>query len=421
MPSNNKASNIGYSEKSTMPPLGIFSIGNYLKMHGIEVHYIDMLSRPITKEDFAHDLNTIKPDLIGISTYTETFNAVKTLSRFIKSVLPSSTLVLGGPHVTFMPEESLAIPEVDFVMSGEGEPTFAALIESLNYQTIPLSEVRGIHYKVGETHVQTVSRGFVEPLDALPFIDIDPELAPYYKIKQLIITSRGCPGKCIYCASAALSGRRYRARSAENVFSEMAFKKAVRGERYFAFIDDTFTAHKRRFQQICHYMKKSNLDIKWRCDSRADILTRDMIDDMKNTGCVAVHIGIESGDQNIIKQISKEISLEYAESLIAYLHDQNIQVMCSFIIGHHCDTHDTIQKTIQLAEHLKNTYDAHVALGVNTPFPGTELYKNREALKVKLETTNWSSYDLVQPVISTEHVSREELQHYMFTIQQREI
>jgi radical SAM superfamily enzyme YgiQ (UPF0313 family) len=315
----------------------------------------------------------------------------------------------------------MGIAEVDYVMVGEGEPTFAALIESINHNTIPLKEVRGIYYRENGVIIGTKERGFIEPLDALPFIEIDPLLVENYKIRQLIITSRGCPGKCIYCASAALSGHRYRMRSAENVFSEMYYKNKVKNEGYFAFIDDTFTAHRKRFSEICKYIKSSNLQVKWRCDSRADILTKEMIDDMKDTGCVAVHLGIESGDQEVIKQISKQISLEYAESLIAYLYEHDIKVMCSFIIGHHCDTHQTIEKTMKLANKFKITYDAAVALGVNTPFPGTKLYINRDKLKIKLETTNWSSFDLVQPVISTEHVSRESLQEYMYQVQQLEM
>ena len=321
MPNSNKNKQVGYSEKMTMPPLGLISIGGYLKMHGYMVEILDLFTNHIRKQEFIDKIKNAHPDMIGISAYTENINAVIHLTKIIKSVLPKIIIVLGGAHVTFLPEEALHHNTVDYVCRGEGEMTFVQLLECLNYHTIDLSEVKGISYRVGQEIIHNADRGYIENLDNLPWAELDEIEMRSYDIKQLIITSRGCPGKCIYCASAALSGTRYRNRSAQNVFSEIHYKYSIKGEKYFAFLDDTFTANKKRLYQFCDYLKQANMNIIWRCDSRTDILSKEMIDKMQEVGCTSVHIGIESGSQDVINKINKHISLERSEDCLLYTSD----------------------------------------------------------------------------------------------------
>ncbi|MBM7615504.1 B12-binding domain-containing radical SAM protein [Alkaliphilus hydrothermalis] len=420
MPSNNKTSKVGYTEKSTMPPLGIISIGAYLQMHGYSVEYIDLLSKKMTLQEFKDSVLEINPDIVGISAYTETYSNVITISKIIKDICNGVPVVLGGPHVSFLSEEALANQSVDYVIRAEGETTFVELLETLNYGTIPFEKITGLSYKNENCDpINNEERKFISNLDALPWVELEENHKKNYYIKQLFITSRGCPGQCIYCASASLAGRKYRARSAESVFSEIFYKAKYKNEKYFAFLDDTFTADKKRLIKFCNYVKESNLEITWRCDSRADILTYEMVDMMKEVGCIAVHIGIESGCQNILDEINKNISLEKTEKLIKYITSKGIDVMCSFIVGHHCDTHESVRKTIDLANRIRDEYKAVVALSANTPFPGTELYKNMDELGVKLEIKNWSSFDLVQVIISTKNLTRSEIQSYLFQTQNK--
>lgn len=417
MPNSNKNKQVGYSEKMTMPPLGLISIGGYLKMHGYMVEILDLFTNHIRKQEFIDKIKNAHPDMIGISAYTENINAVIHLTKIIKSVLPKIIIVLGGAHVTFLPEEALHHNTVDYVCRGEGEMTFVQLLECLNYHTIDLSEVKGISYRVGQEIIHNADRGYIENLDNLPWAELDEIEMRSYDIKQLIITSRGCPGKCIYCASAALSGTRYRNRRAQNVFSEIHYKYSIKGEKYFAFLDDTFTANKKRLYQFCDYLKQANMNIIWRCDSRTDILSKEMIDKMQEVGCTSVHIGIESGSQDVINKINKHISLERSEELLAYMSQKGLQVMCSFIIGHHCDTHETIKETIDMALKFRKKYKATVGISINTPFPGTYLYNHMKDLGINLEIKNWSSFDLVQAVFSTPNITRAELQNYYYEIQ----
>ena len=418
MPNSGKSKQVGYSEKMTMPPLGIVSIGGYLKIHGYDVKILDMFTNKMMRAEFIEYLRKEEPDFVGISTYTETYRSVIKLTKLIKEIIPKTIVVLGGAHVTFMPEEALSEPSVDFVSRGEGEVTFSELLEHFNFGTIDLTEIDGLSYRKNGKIKHTSERRYIINLDSLPWTDLSEDELDHYKIKQLIITSRGCPGKCIYCASAALSGTRYRARSAENVFSEIYYKYYAKGEDYFAFLDDTFTANKKRLYKFCDYVERAKLNIIWRCDSRTDILDNDMIDRVWEVGCRSIHIGVESGSQEVINKINKHINLKKTEDLLEYMSNKGMQVMCTFILGHHCDTHETIRETIDIAIRFKKKYNAVVGLSINTPFPGTYLYNHMKDLGITLEVKNWTCFDLVQAVFSTTNLSREEIQNYYFEIQQ---
>lgn len=419
MPNNNKQKKGGYKEKSTMPPLGILSIGAYLKLHGYNVDYLDLYTNSMSRQAFIDYLSQTEPEIIGFSTYTENYAVVKKIIKEVKKIFPKIIITMGGPHVSFMAEEALNETEADYISRGEGEMTLIELLEYLNYKTIEKKNIKGLSYRDEIGVVHNSDRHYIEKLDCLPLPSIGEEELKKYNIQQLIITSRGCPGRCIYCASAALSGRKYRARSAEHIFSEIHYKYYKKGESYFAFLDDTFTANKIRLFNFCDYIMKSKIKIVWRCDSRTDILSYEMIDKLKEAGCIAIHVGVESGSQDVINQINKHISLEKTEDLIKYMADKRLQVMCSFIIGHHCDTEETIKETINLAEHFHDKYLANVGIAINTPFPGTELYNNHEQLGVKIECSSWSSFDLMQAVISTKNLSREKLQNLYFEVLQR--
>lgn len=223
--------------------------------------------------------------------------------------------------------------------------------------------------------------------------------------------------------------------------------------------------------QFCDYLKQANMNIIWRCDSRTDILSKEMIDKMQEVGCTSVHIGIESGSQDVINKINKHISLERSEELLAYMSQKGLQVMCSFIIGHHCDTHETIKETIDMALKFRKKYKATVGISINTPwakeimcyankqnihvvasfiighfcdtertiqetislmeilrnsgievsvagcvpFPGTPLYEHKDKLGISIHAHSWQEYDFSNMIISTSYLSQEQLRELLFS------
>jgi len=413
--SSNKTRRKGFAEKSSSPPLGLIHIASMLKMHGYDTKIIDLGIENYSLKEFENEISNYCPEVVGLSVYTEAYSSSVQISKTIKKVLPASKIVFGGPHVTFLPEEALSNKDVDFVIQNEGESTFVELLEHLNNQNYPIDKIRGLAYKDNFGNV-TINdkRPYIDILDALPIVEENMVKKGLYTYSTTIISSRGCPGGCIYCASRAMAGAKYRARSAESLFGEMYYKHKIYGVNYFNIFDDTFTADIQRLTRFCGLVKETEFPIKWRCDSRADVLSEEVIDMICDAGCIAVHVGIESGSQKILDQLRKYINLEKAEKMVKYIHTKNILPMCSFIIGHHCDTFETIDMTVNLGMKFKKEYGAAVAFSTNTPYPGTYLYEHAEELGVKIHTKCWDQYDIVQPIISTEHIGREDLRRIIF-------
>lgn len=418
--SSNKIRRKSFAEKSSSPPLGLIYIASILKMHGYNTRILDLSVEDYSLVEFKRIIKDFSPQVVGISVYTETYSSSVQIAKLIKKVVPNAKIVFGGPHVTFLPEEALSNREVDFVIQNEGENTFVELLEYLKNNHYLLSRIKGLAYKDRDGNIKiNEKRSYIKSLDMLPIVNEEMVNKELYTYSTTIISSRGCPGKCIYCASRAMSGSKYRTRSAENLFGEIYYKYYKYGIRYFNIFDDTFTANVKRLTRFCDLVRKTELPITWRCDSRADVLSEKIIDMLKDAGCIALHIGIESGSQEVLNELKKYINLEKAEKMVKYASEKGILPMCSFIIGHHCDTFETIQMTVDLAMKFKKKYGAAVAFSTNTPYPGTYLYEHAKELGITIHTKCWDYYDIVQPIISTKNISQDELRRIIFEGQMR--
>lgn len=405
-----------FAEDSSSPPLGLTSIASVLKIHGYKCEIIDLSVEFLSISEFKEKVLAYSPHLVGISSYTETYNSAINIAQLIKQILPNVEIVLGGPHVTFLPEEALSIKEVDFVIRNEGESTIIELMEYINNNSYPIHKIKGLAYKLNNDEIiVNEKRPYITNLDILPINTSKLISEDYnYKLTETIIGTRGCPGNCIFCSSRSMSGLRYRMRSAENIFNEIYYVYIKEGKDYFNIFDDTFTASRSRLKKFCDLMIQANIPVKWRCDSRADILSEDVLDLLKRAGCIAIHIGIESGSQEVLNKLGKGINLVKAENIISYANDIGIKVMCSFMIGHHCDTQNTVKQTISLALKFKRKYNAYIAFSTNTPFPGTYLYEHAKKLGITIHETRWDHFNLIEPVISTKYLSQEDLRNIIF-------
>ena len=300
-------------------------------------------------------------------------------------------------------------------MSLRGRFTFLKLLESLKYPVqYPISRVKGISYRIKNDIYISEKIEYIENLDALPLQAIgiiDPEK---YSTAFTLITSRGCPGNCVYCASRALSGNKYRMRSAENIICEIYFLSEKLNSRKFLILDDTFTANKERLEYFCLLLSKYNEKYAFRIESRVDAVREKDIDALKKVGCEVIHFGVESGSQEIIKKIGKNINLSWAKEIMCYANKQNIHVVASFIIGHFCDTERTIQETISLMEILRNS-GIEVSVAGCVPFPGTPLYEHKDKLGISIHAHSWQEYDFSNMIISTSYLSQEQLRELLFS------
>ena len=405
-----------------IPPIGILSISSYLKMNGFRnVKVIDFAANRshksviYSKETYQQLIKENNIDVLGISVYAESYRHALELAKLTKQIDPNIKIVVGSAFVSFISAEFLSHEYIDFAVIGEGEVTMLELMLHLNYpDDIKLDKIDGLAFKDESGKVKiNKRREAIKNLDLLPFFDRSQDNADYYE--PSISSSRGCPGNCIYCSSRAMWGKKYRRRSAENVFAEIYYLHKKHKEiSKLNFAEDTFTASPARIKAICRMIKAANIKLKFWCESRVDVLTKELLQEMKESGLLSIQIGIESGVQEIIDSINKNITLQKVEQVLKWIKELHIyRVHCGFMIGHPMDTHETVQKTIEFANYIQKEYGASVEVGINTPFPGTYEFSHAEELGLKIHTYDWNQYVLYQGIMDTKYLTRDDLHRYV--------
>lgn len=395
------------------PSLGLLAIGSWLDLNGIEVEILDLCYVRMNRQQFFKKISDSNPLLIGITVYTENVNMGLSMAKLIKENYPEIKVVLGGAHATLAYQDCIASPYVDFVSRKEGESTFLELLIAIESKEkrIRYDQIRGIVYRREGCVVVNKLATPIEDLDLLPIPKRELADASRYNKTVNISTSRGCPGRCIYCAATAIAGATYRVRSVENVFLEIVLLKHIFGDKVkmIYMVDDTFTAIKSRVISFIEYVHKYNLNLEWHCESRVDVMTPELLEQMSKAGCKAIQYGIESGSQEVLDKIQKGINLEHARKIIEATCANHMLPLLSFMIGHYCDTKETMQQTVDFINEICSKHPAEVALSYNTPFPGTWQYTHREELGLKLRTENHSVLTLLNPVVETNNFTINDL------------
>jgi anaerobic magnesium-protoporphyrin IX monomethyl ester cyclase len=359
------------------PPLGLLYVAAYARAH--TAHTIEVLDCQL--EDLAYEaieaeIRRRAPDLVGIQTMTFTLiDAIETARR-VKSANPRIHVTLGGPHVYLFPEETISIPEIDSLILGEGEMNFADFLNAFETGA-DLRTVKGLVYKRDGTIIRNPLRDLVSDLDSLPFPA--REMLPvnrYYSVLAkstpitTLMSSRGCPAKCIFCDRPHL-GKTFRARSPKNVVDEMQ-ECARLGIAEIFFYDDTFTVDRERVGAICDLVVARGLRIGWDIRARVNDLTPQLLVKLKRAGCQRIHYGIESGTPEILRILQKGINLEHAREVFRATKKAGITTLAYFMLGNPTETREQIMQTIAYAISLDADY---IHFSLTTPFPGTELYK----------------------------------------------
>lgn len=389
------------------PSLGLISLGTWLELHGHEPLILDLCFMTLRRSDVIQKIKEFRPLILGFSVYTENMKMAIATAREIKENFPEIKIVVGGPHPTIDPGAFLKDDAIDFVTRKEGESTLLELTRAVetNEQAISYDQIPGLDYrKDGKVYHNPVRK---------PITDLDLLLLPKRELVEIeryedainISTSRGCPGKCIFCSASALSGATYRTRSVDHVYMEVVLLKLMLQEKLYKIyiVDDTFTAIPERVSRFAELIIYYGFDIKWHCESRIDVITEKLIDKMAEGGCIAIQYGIESGSQIVLNRIQKGIDLEQAKRIIDYTHKKKILLCLSFIIGHYCDTKETMEETHKLVEEFYHKYKPIIAMSYNTPFPGTWQYANRDKIGLRLVTEDFKHYSLLTPIVETDN------------------
>ena len=366
------------SERGHNPPLGLLLIaGCLLEDPKFTVRVIDSQVEELSYKKLEKRIREADFNFVGITAMTFTMIDVIETVNLVKRINPGCRVVIGGPHVSIYPRETIALEGVDIAVTGEGETVFPQILE--NYPD--LSGVRGILYKdpSGTIH-QTGPAEMIpeEKLNALPFPA--RHLTPYRKYSSLlakrtpittIFTSRGCPYRCTFC-NRPLLGKTFRALSPEKVVAEI--EDCLRlGIHEFLVYDDTFTVRRERVMAICNLIIEKKLDVGFDIRTRIDIVDEEMLILLKKAGCRGIHYGIEGGTAKILKVLKKEIDLEKAVEIIKLTKKHKIQTLAYFMIGSPTETVEDIHDTFRFAKRIDPDF---IHLTILTPFPATSIYLN---------------------------------------------
>lgn len=386
-----------------LPPLGLAYIASVLRENGYAAEIHDM--KVNRKEpDFSNY------DVIGITADAMRYKEGLRLAGVAKE--KGKTVIMGGPHPTFLDGDALMSGRVDFVVRGEGEETILELLESLKKKT-SFSEIKGISFMNDGNICRTPARKPIDNIDSLPMPARDLLLMDSYRTLEMgkrkvtsMITSRGCPYGCTFCASSEFSGYKWRARMPGPVVDEIEHIVNNYGFNALAFLDDNFTLGPERVIAICDEIIKRRIDIYWWCFSRADILLRneDMVKKMAEAGARYIFIGFESGTQGLLDSYNKKMQAPIAEDTISLLKRCGIQTHASFIIGGIDETKKKVEETIRLAKYLR---PEAVQFSILTPYPGTKLF---DEVKDRIRTFDWNLYDCLHSVIELDYLSKNDLE-----------
>lgn len=398
------------------PPLGLLCVASCVETatkHSVGV--VDAQADGIGYEALREVIAREAPDVVGISAMTLTLIDALATSALVKEVNPATAVVVGGPHAFLFPDETISRPSVDYLVLGEGERTFPALLERIG-DARALRTVPGLVFGHDGGIVRTGAPGLIEDLDSLPFParhltsvgSYGSVLAGRKGPVTTMITSRGCPYGCTFCARPHL-GKKFRKRSARNVVDEMRECVGM-GVEQFLIYDDTFTVDRQRVMSVCREILARKLDIAYDIRARVDCVDEEMLGLLKRSGCRQVHYGVESGTAEILSKLNKGITLEQVRHAFSITRKARMGTLAYFMIGCPGETREDILRTIAFAKELRADY-AHFT--ILTPFPASRIYHDALARGVIVGDV-WRRFAAepdpgFQPPYWEENLSRDEL------------
>jgi anaerobic magnesium-protoporphyrin IX monomethyl ester cyclase len=397
--------------KNASPPLGLAYIAAVLEPQRHTVKITDCVVEGFATEtevgnrtvyglsirQLLQIIKEYRPDIIGISCMFSTLDSiVKDLSRRIKGEFPEITIVLGGTHATVLAEQLVREPSIDYVVRGEGEHAFPRLVEHLE-QKRPVETVNNLTWlDNGEIH--STPQEFIEDIDKLPLPARHLlNMEGYIRIGHLqgltkkgtrattLITSRGCPAKCVFCSIHAVWGNKFRAHSPEYVLNEMQQLRDKYGIEHLVFEDDNMTLDRARAEAIFRGMVDRGFDFSWTAPNGVALWTLDagLLTLMRESGCYWLSLGVESGDPKTLREIiHKPLQIDKINYIVKVCKRLKIHTTAFFVIGLPGETPQSMRRSMQYAENLD--VDS-LCISIATPYPGTPLYRICEQEKYLID------------------------------------
>lgn len=376
-------------DRRAYPHLGLAYIAGYLKKAGVECSLIDGNFEALDLAEVERRLLSFAPSLVGVTAMTHEIHRAAEVAALAKKVLPGVRTVVGGPHATALPVQTLKeLPAFDVAVFGEGELATLELTRAGNGPK-GLEGINSIAYRTPSGIRQNPPRAPIAELDSLPFPAW--ELLPRCR-RYPVMTARGCPFRCNFCMR--VMGHHARKRSPESVIEELKLLVETYNAEFIHFLDETFSVDKRHLDHLLDLMLENGLPEKlhWDAQTRADLVDLDLLHKMRRAGCQWLGLGIESGNAHILKASGKGTTLEEAERAVEAARKAGIKTDGFFILGHPFETLSTARDTIDFAARLNTT---RVTFGLMTPYPGTEIYDmaKRGEGGYRLISTDWDDFN----------------------------
>lgn len=372
------------------PPLGIALIGSVLENQGYDVSIIDANAENLKLSQIHSRLKRIKPDIVAIScNYSPLHNPTLAIAAMVKTEFDFySKVVVGGNHATALAEYMMISGnDIDYIARGEGETVLPDLLSVLQEQK-NISDVKGLTYKKDGRVISNEDAPLINNLDTIP-------LPAYHLLKMdlydryNIITSRGCPYSCSYCASNVIFKHNVRYRSAKYVLDEIEYLLHNYDKKRFWFSDDTFTANKQYVHGLLDEMRLRNVQIDWSCMTRVNSVSKDILNNMKRAGCSYISYGIESGNPGMLNKMNKRISIEDIKKALILTKESGIDTYLFFLVGNIGESWDSIKDSYRLIMETKPT---GASFAIVIPLPGTKMFKDLIDKKlINIDTIKWDN------------------------------
>jgi len=392
------------------PPLGLAYIASYLREHGHKVTIVDTQVDPLSEDTLARTVQNA--NLIGITSSAPTYNAALALANMVKHMCKESVVVVGGPQATYLDSDCLTRSRADAVVRGEGEITMLEIADALTYSGLPqaLHDVDGITYRSNGGILKNQDRSLLRHLDEFPFPARD--LLPMDKYRPPkstgVISSRGCPFRCIFCASSKLNGKKFRPRSAHDVFLEVT-ELVQKGYEHISMLDDNFILDTNRVFEFADLVEKHKMKFDWSCTARVDLIDDELLTRLHEVGCSGLFFGVESASNETLEIIKKGFTTDQVVEAFNILKGHPMVTTASFMIGLPGDNPEKVRETIDFAKTLNPDF---AMFSITTPYPGTELYENIDNYDIEITLDDWSNFTLTKPVVKTSMLSTRDLQRW---------
>lgn len=405
---------INATDAGEVPPIGLMYIAGALIRQGRhEVKIIDNMLHRNSVEDIVNIIHEYNPSIIGVGAYTPTFYDTIHICNEVKKVRPEQLIVLGGPHVLYFPNETMAHDAIDYLVLGESEETFPEFCNSLE-EGSSFNHITGIVFKKDGKVVQTGPPAVIKNINDSPFPAFNIiDYKRYYNAigsgnaMAVICSSRGCPFKCTYCCKPDAT---YRSRSVENVIKEME-QYYNHGIREFIFYDDLFNIQKKRVVEISQAIIERKWKIKWNFRGRVDAVDKEMLDIAKAAGCWQIYYGVEAGTDDGLREIKKNITIDQVKRAVKLTREAGIISSTNWIIGlPHQKSRKDILEQIKTAISIDSVY---AQINICLIYEGTEMF--REGVSADLiDPDIWKNYvrnptpNFYEPIWN-QYLSRDEL------------